>query len=109
MNKEWKNKYYTLHGRGVHLLWIGMVHGNRTIRLYASYIIQVGNSCQSNQISKQVYNQTKESNNGALNNAWEYEHIKQPSNRSIDERNKYNRWKMNQTDEKMHKRFTEII
>ena len=61
MNKEWKNEYYTFYGIGVHLLWMGMVHGNQTIRIYASIILQVGNSYQSNHISKQVYNQIKES------------------------------------------------
>ena len=64
MNKEWKNKYYTLYGIGVHLLWMGMVHGNQTIRIYALYIIQVGDSNQLNRISKQVYNQIQESKNG---------------------------------------------
>ena len=59
MNKEWKNKHYTIHGRGVHLLWIGIVHGNQTIIICASYNIQVGNSQSDNKVFKQVCDQIK--------------------------------------------------
>ena len=76
MNKELKNKHYTLHGRGIHLLWMGIVHGKQTIRIYASYIIQVGNSYQSDRINKQYIIKSKNQIMEHLNNAWEYEHVK---------------------------------
>lgn len=55
---------------------MGIVHGKQTIRIYASYIIQVGNSYQSDRINKQYIIKPKNQIIEHLNNAWEYEHVK---------------------------------
>jgi len=55
---------------------MGIVHGKQTIRIYASYIIQVGNNYQSDRINKQYIIKPKNQIMEHLNNAWEYEHVK---------------------------------
>ena len=40
----------------------GVVHANQTIVIYASYIIQVGNSYQSDQINNQAIESMNERN-----------------------------------------------